>query len=84
MARKLLALLFLTAVADGVPVRLRSDFRENPLGIDTAAPQLSWHLSAGFLGTPFLPFHRLEPWPHRRGLPVVAQRYLSLLGLHAL
>ncbi len=37
-----LLLAFLTATASATPVRLRCEYLENPLGIDQAAPRLSW------------------------------------------
>jgi alpha-L-rhamnosidase len=40
--RVFIALLWLTAVASAVPVHLRCEYLVNPLGIDQAAPRLSW------------------------------------------
>src|SRR5882672_8959840 len=38
----LVALAGLSGAAFATPVRLRCEYRENPLGIDAAAPHLSW------------------------------------------
>ena len=38
----LVANLWLTSAAVATPVDLRCEYLENPLGIDRAAPQLSW------------------------------------------
>jgi alpha-L-rhamnosidase len=40
--RGLIACVFLSAAAQGVPIHLRCDYLENPLGIDATAPHLSW------------------------------------------
>ena len=40
--RALLACLLFAAAADAGPVRLRCDYLDNPLGIDSAAPHFSW------------------------------------------
>jgi alpha-L-rhamnosidase len=37
-----IAVVMLTLAASSTPVRLRCEYLENPLGIDQAAPQLSW------------------------------------------
>jgi alpha-L-rhamnosidase len=37
-----IATVFLVSVASATPVRLRSEYLENPLGIDIASPHLSW------------------------------------------
>jgi alpha-L-rhamnosidase len=37
-----IAILFLASAAYAKPVRLRCEYLENPLGIDVAAPHLSW------------------------------------------
>jgi alpha-L-rhamnosidase len=36
------AIVFLISVASATPVRLRCEYLENPLGLDVAAPHLSW------------------------------------------
>jgi alpha-L-rhamnosidase len=40
--RALTALMVLSATASAVPVHLRCEYLANPLGIDRAAPHLSW------------------------------------------
>ena len=40
--RLLIVLMSLTAAAAAAPVHLRCEYLANPLGIDKAAPQLSW------------------------------------------
>jgi alpha-L-rhamnosidase len=42
MARRLLVWLFFASFAHAAPVHLRCEYLENPLGIGTATPQLSW------------------------------------------
>src|SRR6201996_9090539 len=37
-----LALLLLAAIVSAKPVHLRCDYLENPLGIDSSQPNLSW------------------------------------------
>ncbi len=56
MSKLVFAVAFLTVgipclsvfAAEGLlpPTELRCEYRENPLGIDTAKPRLSWHLEA--------------------------------------
>ena len=40
--RHILALFFLAGIAYATPVHLRCEYLQNPLGIDAAAPELSW------------------------------------------
>jgi alpha-L-rhamnosidase len=40
--RAVLAAGMTASLAAGAPVRLRTDYRDNPIGIDSAAPSLSW------------------------------------------
>ncbi len=38
----IIVIVILTSAASASPVRLRCEYLENPLGIDAAAPHLSW------------------------------------------
>jgi alpha-L-rhamnosidase len=42
MLKTLVALVVTISAASATPVRLRCEYRENPLGIDALAPRLSW------------------------------------------
>ncbi len=42
-----IAIIILVSVASARPVRLRCEYLENPLGLDVAAPHLSWQSDSG-------------------------------------